>query len=269
MSAMWGARTRRTSVSAMIAPRERWSPAALSRSASSSRALWTATPSLTGSSAPSQVIVSGAGRSVVCRSPPRDGAARPRDPGSNRQARSSTAPTSSRSPIASNLAASPAMASSTSIRCSSDRQAVSLASRVTFHSLIRPGPERLVGAGQLGAQHLREPDVALPAVRGLPARERDLLGDPATLPLRGTPRRAAAARWERSKRRSPRPAPPPPRTSAPPARGAGRCSSASSSAPPAPASRRVQDPTSPADGSATSVAATACVEPEIPHDLTR
>ena len=61
-------RTRSTRMSAMIAPRDRSSPAAFCRVASSRSALWTATPSLTGSSAPSHVMVSGAGRRLVCRS---------------------------------------------------------------------------------------------------------------------------------------------------------------------------------------------------------
>ena len=61
-------RTRETSVSAMIWPRERSSPAALTRSASRERTAHTATPSLTGSSVESWAITSGAGRSVTRRS---------------------------------------------------------------------------------------------------------------------------------------------------------------------------------------------------------
>ena len=233
MSAMWGARTRRTSVSAMIAPRERSSPAALRRSASSSRALCTATPSLTGKSAPSQVMVSGAGRSVVCRSASARRRRSATEPGSNRHARSSTTPTSSRSPIASNRRRVPGdgLVDEHPVL---QRQAGRLPREQGHLPLTdAAGPERLVGAGQLGGQHFREPDVALPAVRGLPARERDLLGSNAAVASVCAP---SAAHLSSSSARI-------------------RSMSSASSSLLAPASsRRVQDATSPAEGSATSVA---------------
>ena len=122
----------------MIAPRERGSPAAFLRTASSSNDLWTATPSLTGNRAPSQVIVSGAARRVVCRSASARRRRSATDAGSRRAARSWQATTVSRSPIPSILLGSPARASSTSWRCSRERQPVSRATRLARHSVILP-----------------------------------------------------------------------------------------------------------------------------------
>ena len=67
-SATLGETTRLVRVSAMIWPRERGSPAALSLSASALRAACTATPFLTDNRADSIAMVSGAGRRLVCRS---------------------------------------------------------------------------------------------------------------------------------------------------------------------------------------------------------
>ena len=180
----------------MTWPRLRGSPLARAVSAAALSAANTAMPSLTGSNAPSQVMVSGAGRTETWRSD------------SARRRRSATASTSSsaaslracaaasRSPMPSTRAGSPEIVASTMMRSSRDRHEVSCASRDALYSVILPARRAaavhvISSCSTRASRRWRRP-------RWGDSRRASAICSAIPRPRRsaGTPRCSATARWE-------------------------------------------------------------------------
>ena len=146
--------------------------------------------------------MSGAGRRVTRRSDSARRRRATRAAASSRATSRRQAPASSRSPIASSTAASRATTSSTTSRSASERQAVSRATMVAFHSVIRPVRQAAHVCGSSRATTFARPRCWRPRCGDSRRASATCWATPAPCRAAATPAAACTARWESSSSRA-------------------------------------------------------------------